>query len=129
MWARRALRAGWLLAPILAFPGSIWTSIRKDIAFSIYLAGMSLFGVSAIFGIISVGVTAKRNTESATAEQITAALKGNACLIDLVPRRQAGKGRPITVGELKMAKYDCERFLTEQQLINEQKAAMEAAKK
>lgn len=129
MWARRALRAGWLLAPVLAAPGGAWRAFKKHPGNLTLLFFLLAFAAAIIIGLVVGIYHAYQGSYTATPEQIFTALKGNECISDLVSRRQAQSQQPILVYDLRLAESDCAKWKEKEQIVNQQKAAIESAKK
>jgi hypothetical protein len=129
LWARRASRAGWLLAPILAAPGASCRYIKRLCFSSFINLGWTVGLLSVIGGIGSCTTIHVLDEQDATPTEITTYLKGNWCMTELMPRRQVSFGRALTVNDLKQGKKDCAEAHERMAKIEQQKAAMEAAKK
>jgi len=122
MWSRRVLRAGWALAPVLQFPAKVLKFMfgTKDAA----ITTLCLFGCAA-----GIGACTNRQMyldRVATGAEIEAALKGNNCMIDLMPRRQAidKKGAPLTNRDLMIGQIDCDEHWKAVGQLQEQKAVL-----
>ena len=120
MWSRRVLRAGWALAPILQFPAKVWNFFFGDkdrtIVTLCCLIVASLIGSCARFeGHLN---------SPATSKEIEVALKGNPCMIELMPRWQEKQGTPLTNFDLSRGKGECDSAIKKFSQVEEQKAAM-----
>lgn len=124
MWARRMLRAGWLLAPILSFPGRFWRYYTADKENFIWCS----VGFAALYAVGWMAQNVYTGTREATPAQITEALKGDWCMADLMPRRQEAYKRPLMVIDISRGKRDCAEAAENDRKIMEQQAAMKAAK-
>jgi hypothetical protein len=131
MWSRRVLRAGWMIAPVLDWPLKFYKltcvcsdtnkfSIGKTI-WSCFLAGVLITAYLAIRHNNRVG-------ETATPEQVLAAVKGNKCMIDLMPRYQTHFGRALQIRDLERGSADCAQNYETKSIIELQKKAIEQAK-
>lgn len=128
MWARRLLRAGWLIAPLFAIPR--WFKyqffVTKDEKWNI--GGTIWFFIIIAFGCLVVDCsqyTVKINKQ-ADAAQIAEYLKDDPCMIEMMPRWQANVKRPLKVRDLEEGKSACEQHFGDTRKMNEQKAAMKA---
>ena len=103
MWARRVLRAGWLLAPIMQLPGAAYKFLfgNGDRAF----VTVALFFMT--IGMTSCVVHVNRVDKVASGQQITEALKGDVCMIEMMPRWQKTVQRALRVGDLEDGKDLC----------------------
>jgi hypothetical protein len=108
MWARRMLRAGWLLAPVLSFPKTAVKFLfgRPE---NCFLTCALSFCMLCIFYI---PVKTAMSNRIASANDIEQALSGDACMMELMPRRQRldYQGSPLTKGNLIDGKRDCELY-------------------
>lgn len=117
MWSRRLLRAGWLIAPLFSLPGKIVRFPIRALRFLFYNERHKCVdGFNVFFGVFLVAMFStlcwtiyadKHFASAATAEAVTDALKDNACMTDLMPRRYAEFQRPLTYGDLRQGQRDC----------------------
>lgn len=131
MWARRMLRAGWLIAPVFSMPRKAYDYFLCDrhgnFEFFRLFWGSVLMGM--LGGVTSCSHTEWRKIQVATAAEVTEALRGNACMTDLMPRRAKDPGKeglPLTLGDLDLGQKDCDSAHKKWQAIAEQERAIAA---
>ena len=126
MWTRRVLRAGWLLAPILAVPGQVVRALFGTPS----RAGTTLGCALVVGGISACAMNELHKNSYATPEEIKAALKDNWCMQELMPRRVKldYKDQPLRVYQLKLGLHDCEEAAERAKVLQQQAAAMETKK-
>lgn len=129
MWARRAFRAGWLLAPIFAVPR--W-AVNKILW--VFETGERTIAAFVIFFIAS-GITwiffeGRRVQAIATPTQISEFINAGhkTCMADVMPRRQAAFKRPLTVSDFEKGIEDCQKARDNWIITEGQKAAMKVKK-
>lgn len=66
---------------------------------------------------------------AASVTEIQAALKNDACMINLMPRRQVEFQRPLTNRDLQIGKSDCDTAVIAWKQLADQKAVMAAMAK
>ena len=122
MWSRRVLRAGWFLAPVLRVPAALWGFFfgTSGAAWTTVILGLMVFGM---------GSCVKRDIyldQVSTGAEIEAAVQDNACMINLMPRRQAldKKGAPLTNRDLVRGKIDCHEHWVAVGQLAEQKETL-----
>ena len=127
MWARRILRAGWLMAPILSFPNWLYRFLCVDKDKGKFDAGKTLcctafwaFVAFCIWGVQD----SRRGHSPATPQQISAAIKDNTCMQQLMPVWQKHFNAPLTVYNLERGTDECKQAMDNFYLINSQKKAM-----
>ncbi len=127
MWARRILRAGWLLAPVLSFPNWLYRFLcvnksnnRFDIGKTLLCTVFWAFIALCIWGIQD----SCRGHSPATPQQISAAIKDNPCMQQLMPAWQKYFNAPLTVYHLERGQEECKQSMDNFYLIQSQKKAM-----
>jgi len=75
----------------------------------------------------SCSVVVARENMIATTADVTAALKDNACMIELMPRRAAASPNPLSLHDLDKGKHDCSVMYDTHYAKIEQKKAMAQA--
>ena len=129
MWARRVLRAGWLLAPLLTFPSKVCTYLFYcEGKFSWSNVAVVSFLGCILFGMVSCTTTEIKEAQVASPAEITAALKGNPCMIELMPRWVVNSKKPLRRGDLVKGAEMCAATWGDHALIQQQEQAMKAVK-
>lgn len=92
-------------------------------------AGTTIALALVVGGLSSCMMSAIAQHRPATPEQIEAALKGNWCMQELMPRRVAldYKDKPMTLEQLELGTNDCKEAAEKHAIIERQKAALAAA--
>lgn len=122
MWARRTLRAGYLIAPIFSFPKWFYHKFLtnyNDTKFSPLNAFFALFittWFSVLFGFLGMTVYVARQ---ASPETIREAAE-NPCVADMMKRWQAQLSTPLKIDHVLQSKKSCADAI----LIAEQQKAM-----
>jgi hypothetical protein len=119
LWARRAARAGWLIAPILAAPVKFYTWFKE-----------SIFGITlttVLLGPLIGAVVWQRYLDTvATAETIVAEMKADTCVKNTLTGWKTSLRRPITNRDIVKLKSECEERAIDHELKNAQREAISA---
>lgn len=118
LWTRRAIRAGWLLGPILEIPGKFFRLLGK--VFSHFFGNpadalISIVILSLVAGVGSCSYNAWRYSDTATSAQLKQYATGNAdprlnwCITNDIPKQIQRRNRALQWGELETIKSDCIR--------------------
>ena len=127
MWARRILRAGWLMAPILSFPNWLYRFLCLNTDTGKFDLGKTIFCVFiwSVVGLCIWGVKENiRGNMPATPVQVANAVKDNTCMQQLMPVWQKHYDRPLKVFDLENGVDQCKTAMDNFYLINSQKKAM-----
>jgi len=122
MWARRVLRAGWFLAPILQAPKLVLTFFFTENNFherdgnggyKKKICGVCIFFFflfsGMFFGFGRTIYSIQHDHKNASSTAIIEAMKDNSCMIEYLPRVKAGQDHPLMYIELEQAKKACEQ--------------------
>ena len=124
MWARRILRAGWLVAPVFAIPSWIKKTLFNDWAQTRF----TMICMACLGGVSACTHNMWKLEEPATPERIVAERTGHSpmaqCMRQLMPRRQAQFNRPLTNRDMNRGHNDCEEALEAATIMETQKAAL-----
>lgn len=145
MWARRVLRAGWLLAPVLQAPGWVTKNFLKILSWpfteNVYVRGtydpreyeevfslgqtcMLMFIAMFLAGVYFMLHALFHSTQNATPAEITTALKNNPCVI----QKFADAKPPVSWSQLDHMGDACESEAADAKSAAEQQKALQKLK-
>lgn len=127
MWARRMLRAGWLIAPLFSMPRRAYHFFLCDDATKKFDFGalcITSFCLGCLFGMVSCTRTVINGNTIATQEHVTEYLKGDPCMIEMMPRWLKKQERALSVYDLEEAKASCRNAFEAHYAKAAQKEAM-----
>lgn len=110
MWARRLLRAGWLVESMLRAPGRafnyFWCDSYGNFEVGRVILTMIALGIGGAMSTCTVQVV--RANTLASAQDVALALKDNPCMIEMMPRWVKKTNKPLSQYDLIEGKASCQ---------------------
>ena len=132
LWARRMLRAGWLLAPILGLPNKIYKCL-----FGTFDAACATIFLTVIVSIVGGVTYSKMKEEEKREEQLRIAnpadierfltkndAANNWCMQEILPKWAAGLPAPLTIENLEATLANCKKANSVANIRRDQQSAM-----
>lgn len=127
MWSRRVLRAGWLIAPVFAFPKAAFRFLFCNSRGEFSVGGfMYVSFMTAVFGFIAFMVhDVATEGNAVSAADIAEARGSSACMAEYVPQIAKNSGdEPLTYRDLEFAYRGCDKAARDHRAKLEQAQAL-----
>ena len=134
MWSRRLLRAGWLVAPVFAFPGAVFRWVRSCFRAVFYdhrgnfETGLAIFMaivVLIVYGFATALMAMEDHvSKPADPEEIKAAMVDPCAKGQLLARLQTGMIRGVDISQAEKACEQKREQLEQLRMLEEQRATL-----